>query len=286
MTPSIELFLVAARWVEFVAAMGLFGAAAFDVYAPSDSRRPGGAAWRVALPAVASAAAVAWSVAIVGQIAGGFGPASLPLLAQICLTTGFGRALLAAALLALALTAAGLAGARRRWLELGLAGGLLIALSFVGHAAAGGGVSAVVRIAVRSGHLLAGGAWLGGLPPLALALRRASPGTALLLRRFGVMGAGAVSLILASGIASIALVVGVAGGRLGPLYTRVLIAKLSLVAGLLAVAAVNRFRLTPLMAREPSVALAALEKTILVEQAIGLAALAAVAVLGQLDPTM
>jgi putative copper resistance protein D len=276
---QVDLLLVAARLVEFVAAFGLFGFAAFQVYAPSEVRGCGGLFYRTILPVLAGVAAIGWSLAIARQI--GCNAPTVPLLGRIWLTTGFGRALLTASLLGLAMALNGLGGAQRRWLGLGLGALLLMALSFVGHAAGGG-----VRLAVRATHLLAAGAWLGGLPPLALALRRESASTAKLLRRFGVLGGTAVALILVTGLLTIWFVAAVAGGRLGPLYTRVLIVKLALVLGLLAVAAVNRFRLTPMMARRPREALAALKGTVLLEQGLGLSILASVAILGQLDPAM
>lgn len=286
MSEPVDLFLVGARLVEFVAAFCLFGFAAFQVYAPGPFRGPGGLVYRAILPALASVAAIGWSSAIARQIGGGIDASAIALLGRIWLTTGFGRALLAASLLGLALALNGLGGARRRWLGLGLAGALLVALSFVGHAAAGAGPAGGVRIAVRATHLLAGGAWLGGLPPLALALRGESASTAILLRRFGAMGAVAVTLILATGLASIAVVVAVAGGRPGPLYTQVLIIKLALVSGLLVAAAANRFWLTPRLARHPRETLTTLRRTVALEQVLGLGILASVATLGQLDPAM
>jgi len=284
MSEPVDLFLVGARLVEFVVAFGLFGFAAFQVYAPSLFRGPGGLVYRAILPALASVAAIGWSFAIARQIGGG--TSAIALLGRIWLTTGFGRALLAASLLGVALALNGPGGARRRWLGLGLAAALLVALSFVGHAAAGVGPAGGVRIGVRATHLLAGGVWLGGLPPLAMALRGESASTGILLRRFGAMGAAAVALILATGLASIAVVVAVAGGRPGPLYTRVLIIKLSLVSGLLVAAAANRFRLTPRLARHPRETLATLRRTVALEQVLGLGILASVATLGQLDPAM
>ena len=285
MSQLIDLLMIVSRFVEFVAAFGLFGFAVFQVYAPPDLRGSGGVVYRAILPALAGVAAIGWSLAIARQIAGGIDPSVITLLGRIWLTTGFGRALLTASLLGAAMALNGLGGTQRRWLGLGLSAFLLIALSFVGHAA-GVGRAGGAHIAVRATHLLAASAWLGGLPPLVLALRRESPSTAILLRRFGVLGAAAVALLLATGVVSIVFVVAIAGGRLGPLYTRVLIVKLALVLGLLALAAVNRFRLTPMMARRPHQALAALGRTVLLEQVLGLAVLASVAALGQLDPAM
>jgi putative copper export protein len=62
--------------------------------------------------------------------------------------------------------------------------------------------------------------------------------------------------------------------------------KLAFVAGLFAIAAVNRFKLTPMARRDPVRARAALRRAIVLEQGLGLGAVASVALLGQLDPMM
>jgi putative copper export protein len=100
------------------------------------------------------------------------------------------------------------------------------------------------------------------------------------------MGAMAVPLVIITGLGNGAFMAVLAGGALGPRYTQVLAVKLGFVLSLFAVAAVNRFRLTPMMSRNPLRATAALGRTILLEQFLGLGAVASVALLGQLDPTM
>jgi putative copper export protein len=67
---------------------------------------------------------------------------------------------------------------------------------------------------------------------------------------------------------------------------RTLVVKLAFVLGLIILAAVNRLRLTPMMARAPDRARRLLRATIVAEQVMGLGALASVALLGQLDPSM
>ena len=173
----------------------------------------------------------------------------------------------------------------QRLAMVGLSGAILVALAFVGHAAGGQGLMGGLRLAIQAVHLLAAGAWLGGLPPLAGALRRGGPSVPDMLGRFGVMGAVAVPLVVITGLGTGAFMVVLAGGALGPHYVQVLAVKLTFVLSLFVLAAVNRFRLTPMMSRNPLRATAALGRTILLEQILGLGAVASVALLGQLDPT-
>jgi copper transport protein len=129
-------------------------------------------------------------------------------------------------------------------------------------------------------------AWLGALPGLLSSLRASEPEAYALLRRFGRLGAVAVTVVLLTGVGSLTFVVLQARGGLGTRYIEVLAGKLVAVTGLLILAAVNRFRLTPAVAKRPEIALPALRRTILAEQAIAICAIAAVAWLGQLDPSM
>ena len=55
-----------------------------------------------------------------------------------------------------------------------LAGGILATMAWMGHAAATPGVDGYIHLGADVAHLLAAGAWLGSLPPLALMLVRAA----------------------------------------------------------------------------------------------------------------
>jgi putative copper resistance protein D len=275
-----------ARCCVLLPALALFGSACFSIYAASDLRGSRSLLFRIGPPALAVTGALVWIVLLGRQMEGAPGLPSAAALSQICLMTGFGRALCAAALLSLAL--AGLNLRRDGWgaARIGLSAALLMCLAFVGHAAAAPGVSGDVRVAVMAVHLLAAGLWLGGLPSLARAMRQEGPAAARLLRRFGAVALAAVCAILATGVGSSLFVLGMTGGRLGPGYLAVLSAKLALVAALLGLAAVNRFRLTPQLERGGEPAVAALRRTVLLEQLCGVGVIAAVALLGQLDPSM
>jgi putative copper export protein len=128
-------------------------------------------------------------------------------------------------------------------------------------------------------------AWLGALPALGLALARERQPLQL-LDRYGWVGGVSVALVLVTGVATLVFVALDAPGGLGRGYLTILAVKLAFVLGLLILAAVNRFRLTPMMPRAPDRARRLLRRTIVAEQLLGLGALATVALLGQLDPSM
>jgi putative copper export protein len=272
-----------ARCCVLLPALALFGSACFSLYATSNGQ--GGALLRVGLPALAGVGALAWIVLIGRQMTGAAGLPSPSILWRLCIGTGFGRALGAAALLSLGLAALALRGDGAIGVRVAISAALLVCLAFVGHAAAAPGARGRISEGVMAVHLLATGVWLGGLAPLMRALRGAGPDGAQLLRRFGSIALVCVCAILATGVGSGLVLLAMTGKRLGPSYLAVLSVKLGLVAGLLALAAVNRFRLTPLMAQDSTRAGTALRRTILMEQVLGLGVIAAVGLLGQLDPS-
>jgi putative copper resistance protein D len=283
-TDALDPGLVAARFFAFGLAMLIFGGAAFDLYAPPT--RPRARAWRIGAPVALALSVLAYLILLAREASGEPGWPDAGLVLSLGVSTTFGTALLAAS--AIAVTLCGLAASGRdlRWPRAVLTGGALVALAFVGHAADDIGIRGVVRLSILAMHLLAIGAWLGALPLLWRALAVHEPPPLQLLRRFGVIGGVSVGIVLVTGLATLAFMLRSAGGRLGPAYARMLLIKLAFVAGLLGLAAINRLWLTPMLAREPDRARTALRRSIVLEQALGLGALASVAVLGQLDPTM
>ncbi len=132
---------------------------------------------------------------------------------------------------------------------------LLISQAWLGHAAEGGaGLYGAIMITVYAIHVLAAGAWVGGLPPLLFGLveqRHFAPNEARIctvdiLSRFSSMAMVAVTLIVASGIANAGFRV---AGSFGKLFIRsmanVLLTKIAIVAIMLALAYFNRFVFMP-----------------------------------------
>ncbi|WP_136684832.1 copper resistance CopC/CopD family protein [Falsirhodobacter xinxiangensis] len=93
-------------------------------------------------------------------------------------------------------------------------------------------------------HVLAAALWIGALPVLAIALR--TGGGAAALRRFSQMIPWGLGVLLASGCAIAVVQVEQPAALWATAYGRVLLAKLTLVAALLALALWNRHRLTGL----------------------------------------
>jgi putative copper export protein len=282
LSEAVDPALVVARFFAFGLAMLAFGRASFDLYAPS--RRPR-SALRIAASGLLALAAVAYAVLLAREAVGAAGWPDAGDVAMIWRDTGFGRALAVTTLAALALTALAASQRRLPWLSATLAAVALVALAFVGHGADDTGARGAGRLAVLALHLLAVAAWLGALPALWLALRDGGQPLRL-LQRFGWVGGVSLAAVLATGSATLAFVALDAPRGLGRSYVGTLAIKLAFVLALVSVAAVNRFRLTPLMAREPDRARRLLRRTIVAEQLLGWGALASVAVLGQLDPTM
>lgn len=279
--------VVVARFALVTLGVGLFGWSCFPLYAPFAGRERAPAPLRVLAPFAAAVAGLVWIGALGREATGTEGLPDPGALVQLCAATSFGRALAAAVILSLALAAVALAPrpAPPR-LPAVLAGGLLVSLAFVGHAAAAEGGAGAVRIAIMAAHLLFAGVWLGGLAPLAMALRQPAAEIERLLRAFGKVGMGAVAALVTTGMIDAAAILGLAGRPPGRTYLITFGIKLTLVAALLAVASVNRWSVTPLAARNPAAARRSLWATLALEQLLALSLLAAVARLAQLDPGM
>lgn len=151
-----------------------------------------------------------------------------------------------------------------------------------------------MQLAADALHLLAAGAWLGGLYPLArlLAVAMREVGwvdvARVATRRFSHLGTVSVGTLLATGLINSWFLVGGIPGLLGTLYGRILLLKLALFALMVAVAAINRQRLTPrlLAPGAPLSALRALRRNALIETGLGLAILLLVGALGVTPPAL
>jgi copper transport protein len=154
----------------------------------------------------------------------------------------------------------------------------------VGHAAtAAPRWLAALSVAI---HVAGVGFWLGALGPLAVAVRILPAGDAgQLLTRFSRFAAWAVGAIVASGLAIAWLQLRQLQSLVTTAYGARLDIKLALVVLLLALAARNRFALTPrLQMGDLTAAAAALRRAIILEYLLFLVILAAAASLTLVEP--
>jgi len=177
-----------------------------------------------------------------------------------------------------------------RGLQLALAAALIALLALVGHAGATPGTAGRFHLASDMVHLLGAGAWLGGLPALVLLLARARRaahpiwnGVAVIAtRRFSTVGIFSVGALLATGVINSWNLLSGPRDLVTTDYGRLVALKIGLFASMVALAAVNRFYLTP---RLPKLrVLRALERNTLAEILLGLCVLLFVSVLGTLPP--
>ncbi|TFY93656.1 copper resistance protein CopD [Pseudomonas nabeulensis] len=158
---------------------------------------------------------------------------------------------------------------------------LLATLAPVGHGAMLDGLSGQLLILNQVVHLLCVGAWLGGLLLLVLILRQSqSHGLEPILRRFSGVGYGVVAGLLVTGLINVRVLTGQFWPT--PLFSGfalILLIKVMLVLGMLALALLNRLRIERCDERVGS-----LKASVMVEWALGIAAVAAVSLLGTLPP--
>jgi copper resistance protein D len=178
-----------------------------------------------------------------------------------------------------------------RLLQLAAAAGLIGLIAFVGHAGATPGTAGDIHLASDIVHLLAAGAWLGGLPTLAMLLARArltdDPAwrsfTVRATRRFSWLGVACVSALLASGIINSWNLLGGPRDLVTSDYGRLVLLKIGLFVAMAGIAAANRFHFTPRLLTAG--ALRALERNSLAETGLGLCVMLIVGALGTLSPS-
>ncbi len=146
-------------------------------------------------------------------------------------------------------------------------------------------------IVIYAAHVLAGAAWVGGLPVLCFLLARRDSARGpcdivMILSRYSVLATGAVTLIIASGIANALFRVQGHFARLVATdYGEILLVKVLLVGIMLALAIYNRFIALPRLETAPQTPdFAGLFRSIGVELALGVLVIGAAALLGVTPP--
>jgi len=192
--------------------------------------------------------------------------------AGLMMQTRFGHRL---ALCLLALLASGLLAECRRWRPASWLSAVAIGLhAGVQHASE---IGAWAWLA-QSLHLLAAGAWLGGLAPLALLLR--GPAMVAIARRFSMLAMFAVGTLAITAPLLAGALLGGLSALFGSAYGAVALGKMALFAVLLLLAARNRFLLMPRLPDAPM----ALRRAIGLETLIGLFVVLLASLLASLPP--
>jgi copper resistance protein D len=286
--------LALCRFAHFMGAMLTFGMSAYLwAFAPERLRLALSVpVRRLALIAslIAFITAILWLQLEAASMAGDWSAAVDPsLIGAVIGDTAFGHAWAAHLVLAAALVAVVLFGPRDRWAPAAVASGaLLISLGLVGHAAMQSGAEGGLHRSNDAAHLLAAGAWLGGLVPFAMGLRsfecddlRRDAAQAMV--NFSFWGQFIVAAVVLTGVANIAMTSGHPPIPPTTPYRALLAAKIVVVAVMISLALFNRFVLMPRLKATPR-ALAILRSTCAAEIALGSLAVALVSVFALLDP--
>jgi len=172
-------------------------------------------------------------------------------------------------------------------------------LAWAGHAAASADsdIEGTVHLTADILHLVAAGAWVGSLVPLAVLLgaawRVSDQSSVAMAReatlRFSTLGIASVGTLLATGIVNSWVLAGSVHALFGTDYGRLLMVKTALFVLMLLIAAINRLRLTPRLVQKLDFAgaqdaLRQLRTNSLIEATLGSIILIIVGVLGTLPP--
>ena len=291
--------LSGARLFQFASTLVLFGSAIFSLYGCPDARTPERAWPRWLLPlaaAIGIISTLAWLSAEAASLTG-----TWTALDAVVNGTRFGQILaLRGLLLTLTLIVCFIVkSAKALDILVSILGGLSVAsFAWTGHGtvATGSGLHLVGDVL----HLLAAGIWLGALVPLSFLLALSihvhtaayARGVVHGLARFSAIGPAVVAILTLTGIINTWYLIGLSrwSALFDTTYGLALLAKVGLFFGMLALAASNRWRLTPrlqaALASSGAIgpALRALRASLFAETALAFLVLAIVAVLGILEP--
>ena len=299
----LEVAVIALRWLQYSGAVVLLGAPLFLLYSFKDSEGPAltwarpTLIWAALVVALASLAGfIAQTAIMAGSLSEAVKPASLSFMVT---GTALGMAMVIRAAIAfLGLVAVIAVRPGRALWSLTVALGLVVTASFAwtGHGAATDGPGGLLHLVADIVHAIAAALWPGALAVLTIMLRRRSAPDDVAIHRalhgFAGLGTIAVTLLVWSGLVNSWFLIGPArvGVLGGSLYGQLLIAKLVLFVAMLALAAGNRFRLTPTLGaaltggEDPRQALHKLRRSVIAETLAGAVVLAIVAVMGTLAP--
>jgi putative copper resistance protein D len=304
----LPLIAIGARIAQFTAALILFGSPLFFLYGLPAEGPAAAAGLRWPRPLFLGAAVLLFLGASVGLCAqtGIMSDSATDALkpdvvASVVTDTRFGLiTTLRAGLAILAGLMLLVRPGRGLWVATAaLGGGVLASFAWSGHGAADDGPGGAVHLIADLIHLWAAGVWIGALAVLAVLLgaarRQQDPVALSALHRglegFSGIGAAVVAALVATGLVNSWFLIGPShvAAMLSSPYGLLLIAKLVVFTGMLALAAANRFLLTPRLASALTAggagqAIAALQRSVVMESLAALAVVALVSALGTLAP--
>jgi copper resistance protein D len=288
--------LVVSRFLHLSALLILLGCGLFPLYADRSAK----AFVRIqtivlAAVVIALASGVLWFAFTTAGMSGSLAAVTdWPTLSLVANSTVFGHIwIVRLILLAIALVLFRVAAQHRQlWLLATAISGVTVAtIAWAGHGQTGEGSGATGHVISDVLHLFAAAVWIGALAGLLLLLRSdATPrDTGLALMAFSGLGPSTVALLVISGVVNSLFLVGPPSSLFTTPYGLTLLLKIMLFTGMLMLAVINRFRLTPRLAAavNPTAeldALCALKRSIGSETLLAVLVMAAVALLGTLPP--
>lgn len=304
-----DLILISIRFALFANLMLIVGLAAFILYALDPAEREEGAmvmvvTWpQIWLCGAGLVLSFSGMVVLTADMQGvGIFAVDPAMFTQMVRDTDVGTAWLARmAALFIALAAARSVATRPApgASLLAIAGSVaLTTLAWSGHAGASEGTAGTLHRINDALHMIAAAVWFGAIAAFILLMRPGpEPGPERLgcaarsLDQFAQVGTICVLIIVATGLVNSQMIVGVQniGRSVATPYGQLLLAKLGLFALMLALAAANRWRLTPALKvaideLNPGAAIRAIRKSLILEGLAAAAILALVAWLGTLEP--
>lgn len=279
--------IVLARFIHFAATLAVAGTIWFALMVPAKAAPKLASqlrqlAWAALSLAILSG--TAWLVLVAADIL------DTPVLdavlkGAVVTETRFGQVTAARLFIALVLMLLAL-WPRTRPVQAVLALALVTLPAVTGHAGAAPGPAGTWVMAADMTHLAAAAAWLGALPAFAILMRGSGYAAEAVVvpatRRFSHLAVLCVAVLVLSGLINSWYMLNSPSDLLTTDYGRLLSLKVILFATMLAIAAANRFRLTPKL--PAGGARSALARNTLIETTLGLGVIAAVAVLGTLPP--
>jgi len=245
-SPPPSILAVVARWLFFIGLMGIIGISATCLIALQDVPRLAtrllGSAWVVGTlgaVGIVEAQREAAGLTFAGLVSSSLGMTAIERIVVAALTG-----------LVVGVGIAGPGALRRAGIAASAAGAGLSMWVDVAASHAGAESPVFVNLLAQWAHIVAGGAWLGGLLVLVLAVRgQPSEIKGRAVRRFSTMAGIAIVTVALTGTFRAVIEVGSFGQLLGTAFGLLVLVKVALFVILASLGAINRYRNVPRASR-------------------------------------